>query len=97
MSAPRNKNEIMLERVDLFKAIKKSRTKGMRYVDMLEHVFNYQQQNGSISPCIYFESYLDRNLINVHMPYLKKDSVVKCQDGRYRCLGYVPARMFYKP
>lgn len=95
MSANRSKSEIILERVDLFKAIKKSRTKGMRYGDMLKHVREYQNKLNHWTFDFYYT--LDRNLINVHMPHLKKDGVVKCQDGKYRCLGYVPARMFYKP
>jgi hypothetical protein len=98
MNAHRNKCEIMIERVDLFRAIKKSRREGMRYVDMLKHVFNYQQRAKKVIPCMYlhFDYHFDRNLINVHMPYLKRDGVVKCQDGRYRCLGFVPKYMSYK-
>lgn len=84
----RTKMEIVSERVNLFKAIKKSRTKGMSYTEMLKHVFDYQQKDNVCEIC--FDSRLDRNLINVHMPYLKRDGVVKCSDGRYRCMGYIP-------
>lgn len=97
MGAHRNGMEIQCERINLFKAVKKSRTKGMSYTEMLEHVFNYQQRNGSISPLVYFNSHFDRGLITVHMPYLKRDGVIKCSDGRYRCLGFVPKKMLYKP
>lgn len=85
--------EIQEEFVHLFKALKKSKKKGMSFTEMLKTIFLYQE---ALYPWpetrldLSAFGQMDRGLLSVHLKNFFKNGIIKCKDGRYRLAGYLP-------
>jgi hypothetical protein len=78
--------EIQNEFVTIFNAVKKSKKKGLRYCEMQRVAFDSRDWHQGM---VDYDSRMDRGILTVHHNNFFKHGIVKCTDGRYRCLGYV--------